>query len=190
MANGLFDELRPFFAQSLEERTATQRPLQETGTGGIQPVNPTAASLAENQGLTQELLDETIAANRRLGLQALGERMDRIVEEQENNPAFIDRIFVPDLLDPLQDEQGRDMTHLLSTFEQDGKHFVVPLIQDFGDELRLLPPEAAFERAKRRKDFLEFDSAEEAEFFSKNYKALNTELFKLEAGGLGEDREF
>jgi hypothetical protein len=99
------------------------------------------------------------------------------IEETLNQNArvpFVKRILFPDrspvVPDPEDPTGKRVMTHKMSWSEADGNVYAYPsvmvdetgVLRDYGD--------AAFDEALRRRDFIRFDSPEQADWFTKNYK--------------------
>ena len=103
------------------------------------------------------------------------EMTDKILAILDKNK---DKDFVRRILDPkgspsIDLGKGFTGTHLMATAEADGKHYAYPTIQrDFEGNLVRLEPNEAFTQAKERGELIEFSSAEEALWFSKNYKSV------------------
>jgi len=91
--------------------------------------------------------------------------------EQNDDKQFVRRILHPDAYPQLRLPDGTRQSHLMEWGEADGKYFVYPRIgyergalKDWGKD--------AFNRAIARRDYIAFDTPEEAEWFSKNYKMI------------------
>lgn len=88
---------------------------------------------------------------------------------------FIKRILFPDrapvTLDPEDPQRRRVMTHKMEYKTADGKAYVHPRVmldesgtlRDYGD--------TAFDEALKRRDFITFDSPDQADWFTRNYKS-------------------
>ena len=111
--------------------------------------------------------DRTIEdAYRELGI-------ERILRDNSATP-FVKRILfpfqAPVTLDPEDPRKQRVMTHKMSWGESDGRYYAYP---------RVMPDDAgklkdyganAFDEAMRRKDFIRFDTPEQADKFTQLYK--------------------
>ena len=89
---------------------------------------------------------------------------------QNNSKNFVKRILLPEAYPMLQENPNQVATHKMSWGESDGKYYVFPTImqektgelKDYGDD--------AFDVAMKRREFISFDNAKDADDFSKNYK--------------------
>lgn len=84
---------------------------------------------------------------------------------------FVKRILDPDKYPQLDNGDGTFSTHVMSSAD----NVVFPeVIQDpITKELRRFPHwREAYDYARKSGEYLEFDSPEEAEWFSKNYKSV------------------
>ena len=84
---------------------------------------------------------------------------------------FVERIIRTDA-PALQNPDGSISTHEMAWGEAAGRFFVYPTIVQQGVELNRLDDSAAFRYAIENQEFIEFDSAAEADWFSRNYKAI------------------
>ena len=93
----------------------------------------------------------------------------------EKNKAvpFVDRIInknkYPSLKDP---KTGEDMTHMMSWGEVGGKYYVFPTIEMINGKLTNMIESGIdpFDYALKNKNYIEFDTPDMADYFSKNYK--------------------
>ena len=88
---------------------------------------------------------------------------------------FVRRILFPDqapvTVDTEDSERRRVMTHKMEYSTADGKAYVYPrvmldengVLRDYGD--------MAFDEAIKRRDFITFNSPEQADWFTRNYKS-------------------
>jgi len=91
---------------------------------------------------------------------------------QNKNKHFIKRILDPGKYPTLDNKDGSTSTHSMSWAEVDGKYIVYPtvLYGGKGKGLKRYDPEEALDIAIETKNFIEFDSPDEADWFSKEYK--------------------
>ena len=91
---------------------------------------------------------------------------------------FVKRILYKDSFPMLQngkDKDGREShsTHSMATGEADGRYFAYPtVVQKDKDSLIRLEDREAWDYAIKTREFIEFPSEEEAQWFSKNYKSV------------------
>lgn len=88
-----------------------------------------------------------------------------------------DKNFVKRVLDwdggeeqPYLTAGGKKQTHLMGTGEADGVHYSFPTIAMVDGELKKMDPQQAFQHAMDTGEAIPFDTAEEAYWFSTNYK--------------------
>lgn len=91
---------------------------------------------------------------------------------------FIDRVLNKDKYPVLQLDKNTIATHKMMWGESDGKYIVYPTIFLEGDKLKQYEPKEAFWKAQDTNNFIEFDNPIEADFFSRNYKAVWGEPIK------------
>lgn len=87
-----------------------------------------------------------------------------------SNKSFVKRILQPQAYPTLDLGNGQKATHMMSWAEVGGKYYVYPRIlydgkalKDWGD--------AAFDQAMRSGNVIEFNTPQEADWFSRRYKA-------------------
>ena len=86
---------------------------------------------------------------------------------------FVDRIINYDKSPTLDLGKGKVGTHLMAWGEVDGKFVVYPtIVQEKGGELKKLEQKEAHDYAMQNNEFIKFDTSEQADWFSKNYKAV------------------
>ena len=84
---------------------------------------------------------------------------------------FVDRVLNRDKYPVLNNPDGTVSTHKMSWGESNGKYYVYPTILWNGKKL-IDYGENAFPKAMQSGDFIEFDSPDKADWFSKNYKKI------------------
>jgi len=84
---------------------------------------------------------------------------------------FVDRIMRPELYPTLPYKNGI-LTHLMSWEHIDGKPAVYPRITFDHNAMQLkeLSPDDAYKHAVKNKEYIPFESEEEADLFSQQYK--------------------
>jgi len=99
-------------------------------------------------------------------------RVAPILNQNQDKP-FVQRILSPEGSPSLDYGDGYRATHQMSWSERDGKFLVYPniMLEPSGELLERKGAEA-FEEAVRRNNYIEFKTAEEADWFSKNYKSV------------------
>jgi len=107
----------------------------------------------------------------------------RILEILEANKdrAFVQRIMNAADYPVLPNRDGSVSTHSMAWGEADGRYFVYPTVVLEEDEMMRLGPDTAWGRAMRTGDFIELDSAVEADEFSREYKRFSP-FFDREEG--------
>ena len=98
-------------------------------------------------------------------------QMYQILQANTDKP-FVDRILNADKYPSLDLGDGRTATHKMAWGEADDKYYVFPTIFYDGEELKEYDPDSAFRQAIKTNDYIEFNSPEEADLFSRRYKAL------------------
>ncbi|MEB3319817.1 MAG: hypothetical protein VKI63_02620 [Cyanobium sp.] len=91
------------------------------------------------------------------------------VLEQNSSKNFVQRILRPGDYPTLPLPDGSYATHLMEWAEADGKYYVYPRVMYDGKKLHDYGSKA-FEIAMQSGNAIEFDSPDEAEFFSQQYK--------------------
>ena len=94
----------------------------------------------------------------------------KILRAHEGLP-FVNRILNRDKFPTLDLGNGNFATHKMAYSEADGRFYVYPTVVQEGPQLRALEPAAAYQRARQTGDFIEFNSGEDADWFSRRYKA-------------------
>lgn len=90
--------------------------------------------------------------------------------KQNAGKSFVQRILRPDEFPTLDLGNGSHATHRMAWDEKDGKYYVYPTVllqeggrlHDYGDK--------AFDEVMKSGNFIEFDNARDADWFSKRYK--------------------
>ena len=105
---------------------------------------------------------------------ATGSAMDiEAVLQSYSRVPFVKRILFPDKSPVAADPSNprKVMTHKMAYAEADGKFYAYPTVMT--DESGALKDygSAAFDEAMKRRDFIPFSTASEAEQFTKNYKS-------------------
>lgn len=100
--------------------------------------------------------------------------MDLLKENKDKN--FVRRIMKPDVYPAIDNGDGTHSTHLMAWSEDgegDKKKFIVyPTITYDAKTKKLTKQDgdAAYNHAKATGEFIEFDTADKADWFSRNYK--------------------
>jgi len=101
-------------------------------------------------------------------------RVNEILQKNKDKN-FVQRILKPDV-NPVLDEYagpGTHGTHLMSWATVGDKHIVYPeIIQTPKGDLKRLGRTEARVYAIKNKEYIEFDTPEEADWFGKNYKRV------------------
>jgi len=85
---------------------------------------------------------------------------------------FVQRILKPDPKNVLDNGDGSFSTHSMAYGEADGKYFVYPTVVQTEQGLQRLDDRQAWEYSVKTGEAIPFDTAEEAEWFSQNYKKV------------------
>ena len=96
-------------------------------------------------------------------------RVMRILQANASKP-FVQRILQPKDFPVLENDDGTISTHKMAWGEADGKFVVFPTILWDGTKLKDYGKEA-FKEVMKTGNFIPFDTKEDAEWFSKRYKA-------------------
>lgn len=100
------------------------------------------------------------------------EKIQAILETHKSKD-FVRRILDPENSPSIDLGKGYKGTHLMATAEADGVHYAYPTIQrDLDGNLVKMEANEAFMQAMANGEAIAFDSAEEALWFSKNYKQV------------------
>ena len=97
------------------------------------------------------------------------------VLQQNKDKEFVQRILEPKKYPMLKTPDGKGyMTHKMAWGEADGKFYVYPTIAYDGKRLidNSNDDKAAWRYAVKNKNLIEFPSAEQADWFSRRYKAF------------------
>ena len=96
-------------------------------------------------------------------------KIEQILNEN-NGKNFVKRILMPEAYPTLKKGKGAIATHEMAWGEADGKFYVFPTIMQEQDKSLKEYGKDAFDVAIKRKEFISFDNAKDAEDFSKGYK--------------------
>jgi hypothetical protein len=94
----------------------------------------------------------------------------RSVIDKHRGKDFVDRIIDPSTHKPITNEDGSISTHSMAWGEANGKFRVFPTVAKYGAGLKRFEGKAAWRLANELGNYIEFDTAEEADRFSKEYK--------------------
>lgn len=92
----------------------------------------------------------------------------KLDENKDKN--FVDRIINKDKYPVIKNKDGSHSTHLMTYSEVDDKVIAYPEIVMVKGKLKKLPPSKALEYALDKNEYISFDTTEDAEIFTKNYK--------------------
>lgn len=84
---------------------------------------------------------------------------------------FVKRVLMRDFYPKMDLGNGRHATHKMAWGESDGRYFVFPTVIFDGKQLKDYGSDA-FGHAMSTGNFIEFESPEEADWFSRRYKAI------------------
>ena len=98
-------------------------------------------------------------------------RVMKILEANEHLD-FVQRILSPEQYPELTTEDGYRATHQMADSEADGKFYAYPSIVHSKGALSWLEDNDAFQYAMDSGERISFDSAEDANWFAKNYKLI------------------
>lgn len=106
--------------------------------------------------------------------QAISENYGRIwdiIQKNKKTP-FVNRLINRQDYPVIGNPDGTYSTHRMSWGQVGNKYWVFPMIEMVGDELVDLRQSGIdpFEHARQNQNYIEFNTPEEADFFSKNYK--------------------
>jgi hypothetical protein len=99
------------------------------------------------------------------------ERIGKVLDKNRGKD-FVERIINPWDSPVIEMPDGTRKTHYMSWGESDGKYYVYPNVMRDGEELKDYTDYDAWGKAWERGEYIEFDNAEDAEWFSKNYKQV------------------
>ena len=90
---------------------------------------------------------------------------------ENKNKSFIKRVLKPKDYPTLDNKDGTFSTHSMAWGEVDGKYVVFPTVLHTQDKkLKRFPFKEAWENVRKTGNFIEFDTSEEADYFSREYK--------------------
>lgn len=89
-----------------------------------------------------------------------------------NGKLFVDRIINRAAYPTLDLGQGQFATHKMAWTDADGKYRVYPTVQYINGQMVDLGPEQGLQHAMKANDYIDFDSPEEADWFSQKYKSV------------------
>jgi hypothetical protein len=103
-------------------------------------------------------------------------KMKQILEENKNKP-FVDRILNRKYYPTLHLGDGKYATHKMAYMQTEDNsgnpiYRVFPTVLYNGDKLKQHNPKEAFKLTSQTGDFIDFKTPEEADQFSKRYKAV------------------
>lgn len=91
--------------------------------------------------------------------------------QQNANKGFVQRILKPDEYPTLDLGNGDYATHKMAWIEDNGKYRVFPTVLYDGKALTQYEPMDAYRRVQKTGNFIDFNSPDEADWFSQRYKA-------------------
>ena len=100
------------------------------------------------------------------------EKINKILESNKNK-SFVKRILDPNNFPILKNNDGTYSTHSMAWGESDGKFYVYPTVLLTGSgELKRFTPEEAWRHTQKTKNYIVFDNASDADYFSQHYKDI------------------
>jgi len=94
----------------------------------------------------------------------------RSIVDQNRGKEFVDRIIDPTTYKPLTNDDGSISTHSMAWGEANGKYLVFPTVIKYGNGLKRFEGKDAWRLAVELGNYIEFDTKEEADRFSREYK--------------------
>ena len=98
----------------------------------------------------------------------------QILKKNKDKP-FVNRILNPNINPRLDMGQNSHATHLMSWADAGDKYRVFPRVQKVGQDGMQLKEytswQNAYKRATERKNYIDFDTSQEADAFTKTYKS-------------------
>ena len=98
-------------------------------------------------------------------------RINQILEANKTK-SFVDRILNKDKYPTLDLGNGMSATHKMSYMQVGNKYHVFPTILYHDKKLTRYKPRKAYDLVRQTGNYIEFDTQNEADWFSKNYKAV------------------
>ena len=103
------------------------------------------------------------------------------------NVPFVQRLFNPGIFPTINNPDGSYSSHKMGWGQSGNKYYAYPNIDYFNGKLTdfSVPPwnrRFAFDEAMKNKNYIEFGSGEEADYFGKNYKE-GLKFLENESGG-------
>jgi hypothetical protein len=83
---------------------------------------------------------------------------------------FVQRAIHPEDYPNIPWGENQTATHQMAYGEADGRYYAFPKVVNENGTLRSLNDDQAFDYAMRNKEFIEFDTEEDASMFSEQYK--------------------
>ena len=99
------------------------------------------------------------------------QKMRQILEANKDK-SFVKRILNPDKYPRLDLGNGNYATHKMSWMQVGDKYHVFPTVLYDGKQLKQYEPRDAYNQARETRNYIEFDTPEEADIFSRRYKAV------------------
>jgi hypothetical protein len=100
--------------------------------------------------------------------------MDKFIKttlEDNKEKGFIQRILFPEKFPVLNNPDGTVSSHSMAWAEVDGKYVVFPTVLYNGEAgLKRYTPDKALPLVLKSGNYIEFDTPEKADYFSKEYK--------------------
>lgn len=96
----------------------------------------------------------------------------RQILEANKDKTFVDRILNRDKYPRLDLGDGNYATHKMSYMQVGDKYHVFPTVLYDGKQLKEYSPFDAYNNVRQTGNYIEFDTLEEADTFSRRYKAV------------------
>ncbi len=94
----------------------------------------------------------------------------RQILEANKSKTFVDRILNKDKYPTLDLGDGNYATHKMAWAQVGDKYVVYPTVLWDGKQVKEYSPQDAWNHVKTSGNYIEFDSPQEADWFSQNYK--------------------
>ena len=97
----------------------------------------------------------------------------RKILELNKHKSFVQRILDPKNSPSLDNKDGTRSSHSMAWAESDGRYFVYPtVLRTESGELKRFKDNEAWRETQKSGNYIEFKSAQDADWFSKNYKRV------------------
>ncbi len=122
----------------------------------------------DNATLKNMMIQKAGESNTKISLGQSSELENILKGNKSKN--FVKRILNPDKYPVLNNSDGSYSTHSMAWGEANGKYYVYPTVVQKNGKMIRLSDDEAWDYAWKNNELMEFDSEDEAAWFSENYK--------------------